>query len=475
MKLIQLFMLFVLFSFIVSNSALALEKSLSDLKDQYAVEITVYNSNIGLVKDQRDVKLSKGLQELYFMDVASSIIPSSVSVKSLGKKDGLNILEQNYEYDLLSPEKLLNKYVGRDVKLFTKNPYTDKEEILDARILSNNEGIPVFQIGKEITFNHPGRIIFPEIPENLISKPTLLWLLDNKGGDRQKIEARYLTNGINWRASYVAVLNETDDKMDLSGWVTIDNKSGAVYKNARLKLVAGDINRIEEMQPQRTRELLAVAKADAKPQFAEQDFFEYHIYTLERPTTVKNNQIKQISLMDAQNIPVRKEYIFQGAGYYYTSRYGEISPKQKISVFVELINKKEHNLGIPLPQGIIRVYKYDHDRSLQLVGENTIDHSPKDEKIRLKLGDAFDVTASRKQMDWQKLSDKLYEAAFEVRVRNHKKEDIVVKIVEPIPGDWSVLQSSHEFKKFDAHTLHFDIPIKKDKEEKLTYRVRMKF
>lgn len=474
MKFISLLIMVAFLCFDAFDSALAAQKSLSDINDQIAVEVTVYNSNIGLVKDQRGVRLGKGLQELHFMDVASGIIPSSVSIKSQAGRDSLNIIEQNYEYDLLSPQKLLNKFVGKEVKLYTKNSYTDKEEILQARILSNNEGGTVYQIGNEITFNHPGRIIFSEIPENLISQPTLVWLLDNKFVERQKIEARYLTNGINWRSNYVAVLNEMDDRADISGWVTIDNKSGAIYKNARLKLVAGDINRVDEFQPPRIRDTLALQKAEAMAQFAEQEFFEYHIYTLESPTTLKNNQTKQVSLLSAQNIPIKKEFVFQGARYYYMSKYGEISPKQKVSVYIEFLNKKEHNLGIPLPKGIMRVYKYDHDKSLQFVGENTIDHTPKDEKIRIKLGEAFDVVASRKQTDWQKLSDKLYETAFEVSIRNHKKEDIIVKMVEPLPGEWNVLQSSHEFKKFDAFTIHFDIPVKKDLETKLIYRVRIK-
>ncbi|MCI0469963.1 MAG: DUF4139 domain-containing protein [Nitrospirae bacterium] len=452
------------------------ERGSTTIEDQTAVEVTVYNSNIGLVKDQRQIRLNKGMQELMFMDVASKIIPTSVSIKSLSNPDSLNVIEQNYEYDLLSPQKLMNKYVGKEVKLYTKNPYTDKEEILNAKVLSNNEGSPVYQIGREITFNYPGRIIFPELPENLISKPTLLWQLESKIGGKQKIEALYLTNDINWRASYVAVLNEKDDKAGLSGWVTIDNKSGAAYKNARLKLVAGDISRAEEIpsMPRYKKEVMAYAAAQ-KPQFEEKEFFEYHIYTLERPTTIKDNQTKQISLLDADNIPVKKEFVFYGAEYYYRSKQGELVSNQKVGVFIQIQNKKEHNLGIPLPKGIIRVYKYDHDKSLQLVGENTIDHTPKDEKIRIKLGDAFDVVGSRKQTDWEKIDNRTYEAGFEVSLRNHKKEDVTVKVIEPIPGDWKMINTSHEYKKTDARTITYDIQIPKDKEVKLTYRVRMRF
>ncbi len=464
-----------LFFLMLIPNAFAMQKNFSNIDAQIAVEVTVYNSNLGLVKDQRDVKLSVGLQELQFMDVASQIIPTSVSIRSTGRREGFKIIEQNYEYDLISPQRLLNKYVGKDVKLYSKNPYTDKEEIISAKIISNNDGNPVFQIGKDITFGHPGRIVFPEIPENLISKPTLIWLIDNQITGTQRFEVRYLTNGINWRASYVMVLNEKDDMADLSGWVTIDNKSGATYKNARLKLIAGDINRVDEIQPKRDKMPLMALSAEAKTQFAEQEFFEYHIYTLDRTSDLKDNQTKQISLLDVNNISVIKSFIFSGAQYYYRGKYGEIISNQKVPVFIEIQNNKQSNLGIPLPKGIIRVYKYDHDKSLQLIGENTIDHTPKNEKIKIKLGDAFDIIASKKQTEWQKITDKLYEAAFEISIRNHKKEDIVVKVIESIPGDWRMLQSSHEYKKNDAYTISFDVPVAKDKETKLTYRVSMKF
>jgi len=409
------------------------------------------------------------------MDVASQIIPASVHIKSIIDSGSLLVLEQNYEYDLLNPQKLLDKYVGKDVKLYYKNPYTEREEIVTATLLSNNGG-PIFKIGNDITFGHPGRIIFPGVPENLISKPTLVWLLDNSLTSAQKVEASYLTNGINWRADYVLTLNEKDDRADLSGWVTIDNKSGATYTNARLKLVAGDVNRVKDEYEYRDKMLrVAEAAAKAAPQFQEEEFFEYHIYTLQRPSTIKDNQTKQISLITAGDIPVKKELVYYGAKYYYYSQYGEVVSNQKVGVFVEIENKKEYNLGIPLPKGIVRVYKHDSEGSLQFVGEDRIDHTPKDEKVRVKLGDAFDVVGSRKQTDWKKIASDTYEAAFELSLRNHKKEDIMVKVVEPIPGDWTMLSSSHEYTKTEAFTAEFAIPVPKDKEIKLTYRVRMRF
>jgi hypothetical protein len=479
----KLFCIFFIIGFLIAfgnNSTVIAESSKSDilstgLEDQIGMAVTIYNVNLGLVKDQREIKLPKGKKEVRFMDVASQIIPTSVHIKSLTDLQSLQVLEQNYEYDLLNPQKLLDKYVGKEVKLYYKNPYTEREEIINATLLSNNGG-PIYKIEDEITFGHPGRVIFPCVPENLISKPTLVWFLENTSSSTQKIEASYLTDGINWRSDYVLTFNEKDDRADLSGWVTIDNKSGAIYRNAQLKLVAGDVHRVRDEFEYREKMLrIAEVAAKAAPQFKEEEFFEYHIYTLQRPSTIKENQTKQISLLTAGDIPVRKDLIFYGAQYYYRSQYGEIMSNQKVAVFVEIENKKENNLGMPLPKGIIRVYKKDSEGSLQFIGEDLIDHTPKDEKIRVKLGDAFDVVGSRKQTDWKKIAYDTYEAAFEISLRNHKKEDVVVKVIEPIPGEWKMLSSSHEYKKTEAFTAEFSIPVPKDKEVKLTYRVRMRF
>ncbi len=448
----------------------------STLDDQQSVSLTIYNTNLGLVKDQRQLKLPKGVNELRFMGVASQIIPTSVHIKSLVNSDSLLVLEQNYEYDLLNPQKLLDKYVGKEVKLFTKNPYTEREEVVTATLLSNNGG-PIFKIGDEITYGHPGRVIFPGVPVDLMAKPTLVWLAENNLLNGQKIEASYLTNGINWRSDYVVTLNDKDDKADLAGWVTIDNKSGTTYRNAKLKLVAGDVNRVKD-ELEYKRGMLQVAEMAAKaaaPQFKEESFFEYHIYTLHRPATVKDNQTKQISLVQADTIAVKKELLYRGASYYYRSRYGEAMSNQKVGVFVEIENREKNHLGIPLPKGTVRVYKQDSSGSLQFVGEDSIDHTPKDEKVRIKLGDAFDVVGTRKQTDWKKIAYDTYEAAFEISLRNHKNEDVVVKVVEPIPGDWKMLSATHEFTKSEAFTAEFQVPVLKDGETKVSYRVRMRY
>jgi len=444
--------------------------------EQTGVAVTIYNSNLGLVKDLRVLRLPKGRSELRFMDVATAIMPASVRIRSLSDADGLNILEQNYEYDLLSPQKLMDKYVGKEVKLYQKNPYSEREEVVTATLLSNNNG-PVFKIGNEITYGHPGRVIFPELPESLIASPTLVWLLENSREKPHTVEATYLTGGIGWRADYVMTLNERDDAADLGGWVTIANNSGATYPNAAVKLVAGDVNRVpDEAQPLRRGKTVSMAAAAPAPQFREEGLLEYHMYTLQRPSTIKDNQSKQISLLSAADIPVRKELLLSGAAYYYQGAYnGDIAKKQKIGVYIELENREKNHLGMPLPKGTVRVYKKDSDKSLQFVGEDVIDHTPRDEKVRIKLGEAFDVVADKRQTDWKKRANDSYEAAYEVSIRNHKKEAVVVRVTEPVPGDWKVLDSSHDYTKADSGTLEYQIPVPADGEAKLSYRVLMRY
>jgi hypothetical protein len=445
----------------------------STLKDQQNVSITIYNSNVGLVKDTRLIDLKPGGSELKFMDVAAKIDPTTVHIRSLTNGSSVNVLEQNYEYDLLSPQKLLEKFVGQKVQLATVNPETKKEEIVEATLLSTQGG-NIFQIGDKIHIGHHGRILLSKIPENLIPQPTLFWILENKVLRPQKLEASYLTSGINWKADYVTVLNKLDTLIDLTGWVTIDNRSGATYQNALLKLVAGDIHRVQgEMRMDYARPM-AAAK-EVSQQFKEESFFEYHLYTLDRRTTVKDNQTKQMTLLDASQVPIKKLFIFTGSPQYYYYQMNQGTNKQKIGVFLELENTKKNNLGMPLPKGTIRVYKEDKDGSFQFVGEDRIDHTPKDEKFKIKIGEAFDVVGERVQTDYKRLGSNLFEVAFEVSLRNHKKEDIKVLVEEPIPGDWEMLSNTHNYEKLSAHLIRFDVPVAKDKEVKVKYRIRFRY
>jgi hypothetical protein len=440
-------------------------------ESQKDVMVTIYNGNLGLVKDARDVRLPAGTTEVQFKDVAAQIDPTTVHLKSLTDPAGLRILEQNYEYDLVSSGKLMEKYVGKKVRL-----YGGDGTYVEATLLSTNG--PVFDINGQIHLGHHGRIVLPALPDNLVSQPTLVWLLRNQMDRPQRVEASYLTGGITWRADYVMVINASDTRADLTGWVTVDNKSGATYGNAALKLVAGDVNRARDAR--RDGRMMEVAAKAASPELASREFaseglFEYHLYTLDGRTTIKDNQTKQLALMSAAEVPVKKELIYYGAQEYYRNAYGMPVSNQKIAVYLEIRNSKENRLGVPLPKGKVRVYKADAGGSQQFIGEDWVDHTPKDERVKIKLGNAFDVVGERTQKDWRKIASNLYEVEWEISLRNHKSEAQTVTVIEPVPGDWQVLASTHAWEKVEAHTLKYEIPVPKESSVKLTYRVRLRF
>jgi hypothetical protein len=437
--------------------------------DQKDVMVTIYNGNLGLVKDSRESRFDAGMIEVKFMDVAAQIDPTSVHLKSLTDPPGLKIVEQNYEYDLLTSEKLMEKYVGKKVRLYQGNA-----TFQEATLLSTNG--PVWEINGQIHMGGFGNVVLPALPENLVSKPTLVWLLSNARPALQRIEASYLTGGITWKADYVMVINAADTRSDLTGWVTIDNKSGGSYKNAAVKLVAGDINRAPVRDTRKAMVALAApAAAEASREFKSEGFFEYHLYTLDGRASIKDKQTKQLALLSATDVPVDKRFIYYGAAEYFRTQYGTPMSNQKVGVYLELKNSKDNRLGMPLPKGKVRVYKADASGSQQLIGEDSIDHTPKDERVKLKIGDAFDVVGERVQRDWKKIASSLYEVEWEISLRNHKKEDVTVEVIEPVPGDWEVLRATLPHEKVDAFTMRFRVPVKKDGESKLIYRVRVRF
>ncbi|MFH1093119.1 MAG: DUF4139 domain-containing protein [Candidatus Omnitrophota bacterium] len=450
-------------------------------KDQLSMAITIYNSDLGLVKDVRSLELKSGTHELKFMDVASQINPVTVHIKSLSSPDKLAVIEQNYEYDLLNSQKLMDKFIGKKIKLIDKNYYTGKEEIFEAELLSNNSG-PIFKIDGEIHINAPGRVILPEIPNNLIAKPTLIWMLENRNNKKQEIEASYLTGGINWKSDYIAIIGKDNDICDLSGWVTINNISGAEYNNADIKLVAGDLNRVrQDNLGGNVRMKSMMAEMDAKDEFREEAFFEYHLYTLQRKSTIKNNQTKQIELLSAMDIPVKERLLYYGAQQYFRNQYtGQVMSNEKVGVYLEIENKKENNLGMPLPAGIIRAYKKDAQGSLQFIGEDRIGHTPKDEKIKIKMGEAFDIVGERKQMDYRILSRNSVqrfdtEQQWQINLRNHKDKPVEVEVIEPIPGDWDIIESTQKYEKTDASTIKFMVKLDKNESKTISYRVKIRY
>jgi len=447
--------------------------SVSSADDRKTVSITVYNQNFGLVREVRELPaLGSGKVELEFRDVAANIQPETVSIKSVGG-GGLSVLEQNYRYDLLTPQTLLEKYVGKRVRAYRYHEQTGKEDVVEADLLSV-EGGTVLKFNDEITFGYPGRLAFPRVPDNLIAKPTLVWLVDSAAA-KQTVEVTYLTQNLNWSADYVLVVDDAEKKGDLSGWVTLVNQSGASYKNAELKLVAGDVNRAQLPVKQAGYGYEAKAARAPAPQFQEQGLFEYHLYSLQRPTNVLQNEQKQVSLLNAAGIGVNKKLIFYGQQYWFRGQYGQVMSNQKVGAYLDIQNSEQNHMGMPLPKGTLRVYKADKSGAKQFVGEDAIDHTPRDEKLRIKMGDAFDVVGDRKQTEWRELGTCTSESAWEIELRNHKDTAIEVEDYEPIGGDWTLLSSSQAAEKKDANTFTFTVKVPARGSTKLNYRVRVKW
>ena len=448
------------------------------LTDQTDLSVTVYNSDIALVRDVRNLRLPDGTFDLQFMDIAATVNPATVHFRSLTQPGALGVLEQNYEYDLLEPEKLLRKYVGRDVTLVrmrTQNGTTSEEEVR-ARLLSYNNG-PVWQIGNEIvTGLHADHIRFPELPGNLHSRPTLIWTLQNSGAATHRVEASYLAGKLAWNADYVLTVGRDDKAADLDGWVTLTNGSGTAFNNARLQLVAGDLNRVRQELAAR-RDAVSDKAAFASPAvMAQEAFSDYHLYTLGRRTTINNNETKQVSMLTGTGVPTLKRYVVNGQNYYYRNgRFPGAPIKDVVQVFYQFKNEAKGGLGMPMPAGTIRVYQADSKDGVHFVGEDRINHTPKDETINIKIGNAFDVVCERKQIDFRKIAPNIYEFEYEITVRNHKGSAISVEVNEPIGGTWEVLRSSHKWTKTDAWALQFGVPVAADGTGVLTYRVRVTY
>ena len=452
----------------------------STLDDQTELALTIYNSDLALVRDVRTLQLQRGVADLQFMDVAATVNPATVHFRSLTEPARLDVLEQNYEYDLLEPEKLLRKYVGRDVTLVRsrwQESGTMREEAVTARLLSYNNA-PVWQIGGEIvTGLHADHIRFPELPGNLFARPTLIWSLNNQGGTRHRVEASYLATKLSWNADYVLTVTRDDKSAGLDGWVTINNGSGTEFRNASLQLVAGELNRVRQVFDRMEADLMRPrAAAVAQEKMSQEAFSDYHLYTLERKTTVNNNQTKQVSMLGASDFPVVKRYVVNGQSFYYRNSQTPGAPiKDAVQVFYQFKNEAKSGLGLPMPAGTVRVYQSDSKGGVQFVGEDRIDHTPKDETLKLKIGNAFDVVAERKQIDFQKIAANVYEVEYEVVVRNHKTTPISVEINEPIGGTWRIVRSTHEATKTDAWAAQFNVPIGVDGTGRLNYRVRVMY
>jgi hypothetical protein len=449
------------------------------LGDQADLNVTVYNSNIALVRDVRQVNLASGIFNLKFEDIAATVNPATVHFRSLTDPDKLSVLEQNYEYDLLEPAKLLHKYVGKEVTLvrtFRENGETKHEDV-KATLLADNNG-PVWKIGNDIvTGMYAEGYRFPEVPANLFEHPTLLMSLENSGARSQQIEASYLAQSLSWNADYILTVGREDKAADLDGWVTLANSSGTAFHNARLQLVAGELNRlpVATSMALEARDSVMVTGA-AAPQFQQENFSEYHLYTLGRRTSIENQETKQISLLQGTGVPTEKVFIVNGQDFYYHNSQNPGSPlKDNVLVYYKFKNEEKAGLGMPLPAGNVRVYQKDSKGGVLFIGEDRIDHTPKDETVTVHIGNAFDIVAERKQTDYKRIDSHTWEMEFEITLRNHKDTPVTVEVNEPIGGDWTMLSATYKATKTAAFAAQFHVPVAKDGTSVLKYRVRARW
>ena len=438
----------------------------------------------GVVRDNRTLNITKGISELRFTDVARFIDPTTVSFLDMTDPAATEVLEQSFRFDLINPTKIYEKYVGKEIGL--KTTIAGERVIKQVKLLAINGGQLVLMTDEGLLFMGPwdSRIHLPSLPADLISKPTLMWLVDSKRAGERKVQTSYMTDGLTWRADYNLVLNADDTKADLGAWVSLMNLSGLSYKGASLKLVAGNVRRIQGTRyfdsAQFVRsEAISATKSNG---FKEKTFFEYHLYTLPRRTDVMNSSTQQITLFPtARGANVEKVLVYNGAanvaGYGSSPSLGHnfgLSTHKKVDVYIRFKNEKANNLGMPLPAGKVRVYKKDDaDGALEFIGEDVINHTPKDENVLIRIGQSFDVVGERVQTDY-KAGQHWAEETFRISVRNHREEAVDMLVRESLWrwSNWAITNESAKHEKINSRTIHFPVHIEPDGEQVVTYTVR---
>ncbi len=443
----------------------------SGAAQRQSMAITVYNDDLALVKEQRKINLPAGASWLSLREVSAKMRPETALLRAASGAP-ITLVEQNFDFDLLTPAKLLEKYVGREVTVLRSHPTTGAETSEKATVLATNGGT-VLRFANRIETGAPGRIVFDSVPPNLRDRPTLSVLLEAAGGE-QSLELSYLTGGLSWKSDYVCNLSADGKHMNLSGWVTLTNHSGSAYTDATLQLVAGNVNRVRPPPPSMAYMAAPAPRGKSAAPVAEESLMDYHLYSFERPTSVAENQTKQLALLSASDIAVKREYILAGSEYYYRDRHGELGQKLKPLVFIHFDNKGGQ-LGKPLPAGVVRVYAKDSKGAAQFVGEDNMSHTAKNETIRLKLGEAFDITADRKQTSYKKLADNLVETSYRVDLRNAKDEAVTVRVAEPMPGDWEIVQESIKGNKETSRLNIWNVEVPAGGKAQLEYTARVKW
>jgi hypothetical protein len=468
--------------------------------ERTSVDLTIYNQNLSLIREERTFSLTRGMSSVVVPDIPATIDGTSVHFMSLTAPEAVKVLEQNYQYDLVHPAKLLERYLGKQVEFVRVDPSTNKEYSVLGKLLSTGYvqqpgygsfgyagiGGMVAEVNGKIELNPSGRLVLPSLPDGLVLKPQLEWLVSNTREGSHKSEISYLAGGLSWSCNYVALLDKNDASIDLTGWVTLTNNSGTTFRNAGLKLVAGDVNVVQnELAGAMKMARSEVAYDAAAPQFKQTNLFEFKLYALQRRTDVGNNETKQIELTSGHGVPSKKVFIYDGLAdqwrtwyrnYSYRSQgsFGQQS-NPKVGVFVTFRNEEKSGLGMPLPKGKVRVYKRDDDGKEQFIGEDEIDHTPKDEEVRLYLGNAFDLVGERAQKDFKTYANgHIVEETIEIKVRNHKDEGADVQVYEH-PWRWSqweIIASNADWSKVDQSTVRFPVHCGKDGEKVVRYTIR---
>jgi hypothetical protein len=467
-------------------AAAAQEPVVSGPEATRGVSLTVYNGNFAVVREERRIPLRSGRNLVRYEGVAQQIDPTSVSIRSLTAPGAVGVREQNYQFDLVSPAALLERSVGKTVRYTSTGPDGVRRVLVEGTLLSppSSGGAVVRTADGRIVLNPEGTVEVADLTGGLVSRPSLLWTLDVTQAGEHDAQVSYITGGINWKADYVAVVREDETRVDLTGWVTLDNRSGATYRDARLQLMAGDVRRVQEVSvADRLQGRIygaEVSPPPPAPAFAQEAFFEYHLYTLDGTTTVANNETKQMSLLSAADVGVTRRLVFDVAAPWWSQRArmpgaGTSTTGDKLGIVLEVRNSRENRMGMPLPRGKVRVYKGDRTGNLQFIGEDLVDHTPRDETVRLYIGDAFDVVGERKVMDTRQLSERVQEQTVQVAIRNHKDGPAQVAVVEHPQGDWEILRSSHRSEKKDATTIEFPLAVPAGGEVVVTYTVRWRW
>lgn len=439
--------------------------------EREAVAVTVYNADLALVKELRRVDLPGGMVRLTWRDVAAQMRPETALLRATSGP-AIELVEQNFDFDLLSPQKLLEKYVGREVTVIRSHPTTGEERREKATVLAAGSGT-VLRFADRIETGVPGRLAFDSVPSNLRDRPTLSVVLEAPGGKRP-LELSYLTGGLSWQADYVANLSADGARLDLDAWVTLTNRSGTSFEQATLQLVAGTVNRVAAPRPEMAADVMSMAGRAKVRGPTEESLMDYHLYSFERPTSIADNQTKQLALLSATAVPVRRQYLLAGNAGYYGGRIDQGTQKLKPAVFIEFDNKGGQ-LGKPLPAGVVRVYARDRHGAAQFVGEDRIGHTAKNEMLKLQLGEAFDITAERKQTSFRRIADNVTESAWRIELRNAREEAVVVRVEEPMPGDWEMLRESHPHAKDTARLAAWNVSVPAGGKAVLEYAVRVRW